>query len=114
MLCGAPDELVEQAVEQIRPHVDQVATYGTVWSMGSTAYFVGSGLLALGRTDEAVAMLERAVARERRGGLRQGRAAGPAPAGRGDRLTLSEPPGSPDRSGTRLVRVLVSVLALSP
>jgi hypothetical protein len=61
-ICGAPDEQVEHAVEQIRPHADQVATYGTVWSMGSTSYFVGSGLLALGRTAEAVAVLERAVA----------------------------------------------------
>ncbi len=60
-ICGAPDELLEQAVEQIRPHGDQVATYGTVWSMGSTAYFVGSGLLALGRTEEAVAVLEQAI-----------------------------------------------------
>ena len=36
------------------PSRDQVATYGTVWSMGSTAYFVGSGLLALGRVEEGV------------------------------------------------------------
>jgi hypothetical protein len=60
-ICGAPAELLERAVEQIRPHVDEVATYGTVWSIGSTAYFVGSGLLALGRTEEAVSMLEQAV-----------------------------------------------------
>ncbi len=62
VLCGAPAEVLEVAVDQIRPHVEEFATYGTVWSMGSTAYFVGSGLLALGRTDEAVAMLERALA----------------------------------------------------
>ena len=48
-------------MEQIRPYSDQVATYGTVWSMGSTAYFVGSGLLALGRTEEAVIVLEQAI-----------------------------------------------------
>ena len=64
-ICGGPEELLEQAVEQIRPHLDQVATYGTVWSMGSTAYFVGSGLLALGRTEEAVAVLEQARPGER-------------------------------------------------
>jgi len=62
VLCGAPEEVLEHAVEDIRPFVDQVATYGTVWSVGSTAYFVGSGLLALDRADEAVAMLERGLA----------------------------------------------------
>ena len=61
VLCDAADELVEQALEQVRPHVGQMATYGTVWSMGSVAYFVGSGLLALGRTEEAVAVLEQAI-----------------------------------------------------
>ena len=60
-ICAAPDELLERAVEQIRPYSDEVATYGTVWSMGSAAYFLGSGLLALGRTGEAVAVLQQAV-----------------------------------------------------
>ncbi len=62
VLCGDPTGVLAEAVEQLRPFVDQVATYGTVWSAGSTAYFVGSGLLALGRTEEAAAMLERGVA----------------------------------------------------
>jgi hypothetical protein len=62
VLAEAPPEALEQAVAQISPHAAQVASYGTVWSMGSTAYFVGSGLVALGRAGEGVAMLERALA----------------------------------------------------
>ena len=42
--------------------------------MGSTAYFVGSGLLALGRTDEAVAMLERGLAANVAAGCAKGEA----------------------------------------
>ena len=63
-----PAERLAAAVEELLPHVDQVATYGTVLSLGSTAYFVGSGLLALGRTEEAAAMLERAVEANREAG----------------------------------------------
>ena len=74
VLSGAPDEALERAVEDIRPFVDQVATYGTVWSVGSTAYFVGSGLLALGRTDEAVAMLQRGLAANVAAGCAKGEA----------------------------------------
>lgn len=57
-----PAERIARAVEELRPHVDQVATYGTVFSVGSTAYFVGSGLLALGRAEEATRLLDQAVA----------------------------------------------------
>ena len=62
VLAGGTPALIEQAIDQLRPFGDDIATYGTVWSMGPTSYFVGSGLLALGRTDEGVEMLQRALA----------------------------------------------------
>jgi tetratricopeptide (TPR) repeat protein len=59
----AGDGRLRHAVEQIRPFAHEVATYGSVQSFGSTAMFVGSGLLALGESrDEGLRLLERAVA----------------------------------------------------
>lgn len=47
-----------------------MATYGSVHSLGSAAYFVGSGLLALGDVEQARRHLEQAVATNRAGGCR--------------------------------------------
>jgi hypothetical protein len=46
---------------RIEPYADEHATYGSVLSAGSTAYFIGLGALALGDTDRAREALERAV-----------------------------------------------------
>ena len=46
VLRMAGDDRLGHAVEQIRPFAHEVATYGSVQSFGSTALFVGSGLLA--------------------------------------------------------------------
>ena len=59
-MAGHPG--LADAVEWIRPMADKVATYGSVYSLGSTAYFVGVGLAALGRTGEAQDYLEQALA----------------------------------------------------
>lgn len=67
----AGDDRLRTAVEEIRPHAGLFATYGSVHSLGSTALFVGSGLLALGEVDEARDLLVRAVAANRASGSRQ-------------------------------------------
>jgi DNA-binding SARP family transcriptional activator len=59
-LCGRTEGLAE-ALARIEPYADEHATYGSVLSAGSTAYFIGLGALALGDTDRAREALERAV-----------------------------------------------------
>jgi tetratricopeptide (TPR) repeat protein len=59
-LCGRTDGLAE-ALARIAAYADEHATYGSVLSAGSTAYFIGLGVLALGDTERARAELERAV-----------------------------------------------------
>jgi DNA-binding SARP family transcriptional activator len=59
-LCGRTDGLAE-ALARIEPYADEHATYGSVLSAGSTAYFIGLGALALGDTERARAALEQAV-----------------------------------------------------
>ena len=67
----AGDDRLRTAVEEIRPHAGLFATYGSVHSLGSTALFVGSGLLALGEVDEARDLFVQAVAANRASGSRQ-------------------------------------------
>ena len=55
-------EALSEAVDRILPYVDEVATYGSVASAGSTAYFAGRGLVALGDVDGGRHQLEDAVA----------------------------------------------------
>lgn len=83
----AGDDRLEDAVEQIRPYADVMATYGSVYSLGSAALFVGSGLRALGATDEARRHLVQAVAVNRAGGCK--------PWERVARTRLAELGGSP-------------------
>ncbi len=64
----AADDRLRDAVELIRPHAGLMATFGTVYSLGCTALFVGSGLAALGEVDEARKYLEHAVAANRAAG----------------------------------------------
>jgi DNA-binding SARP family transcriptional activator len=59
-LGGRRDELPE-AIARIEPFVHEHATYGSVLSAGSTAYFVGLGVLALGDAERARDALETAV-----------------------------------------------------
>ena len=68
-MAGHPG--LADAVEWIRPLADKVATYGSVYSLGSTAYFVGVGLAALGRTAEAQDYLEEALAANTAAGSRR-------------------------------------------
>ncbi|HET6939372.1 MAG TPA: hypothetical protein VFI19_12235, partial [Nocardioides sp.] len=59
-LSGRREELPD-ALARIEPFVHEHATYGSVLSGGSTAYFVGLGALALGERDRAREALETAV-----------------------------------------------------
>ncbi len=71
VLAMAEHPLLADAVEWIRPSADKVATYGSVYSLGSTAYFVGVGLAALGRAGEAQSYLEEALAANKAAGSRR-------------------------------------------
>jgi hypothetical protein len=59
-LCGRTEGIAE-ALARIEPYADEHATYGSVLSAGSTAYFVGLGALALGDAERGRAALEHAV-----------------------------------------------------
>ena len=61
VLAAVGDPDLEQAVAAIEPHLALTATYGSVYSLGSTALWSGIGLAALGRADEARAAFARAV-----------------------------------------------------
>lgn len=54
-------EELPDAIAKIEPYVHEHATFGSVLSAGSTAYFVGLGALALGETDRAREALETAL-----------------------------------------------------
>ena len=71
VLAMAGHPALADAVEWIRPLADKVATYGSVYSLGSTAYFVGVGLAALGRTAEAQDYLEVALVANTAAGSRR-------------------------------------------
>ncbi len=49
----SPPSELEDALARITPYADEVATYGSVLSAGSTWHFVGLGLQALGRGPDA-------------------------------------------------------------
>ena len=59
-ITGRLDE-VPAALERVEPYVDEMATYGSVISAGSTAYFIGIGAAALGDPARAERLLARAV-----------------------------------------------------
>ena len=62
VLVLADDPGLADAVERIRPYAGEVASYGSVLSLGSCALYVGSGLVALGQVDEGRTYLEAALA----------------------------------------------------
>jgi hypothetical protein len=64
-------EALPGTIAMISPFADEVATYGSVVSVGSANYFVGRGLVALGDLAEGRARLEDAVEMNARTGCRR-------------------------------------------
>ena len=69
VLAAAGDDRLSTVVERILPFAKDHATYGSVVSGGSTAYFAAVGLETLGRTAEARELLAVAVESNRAAGL---------------------------------------------
>lgn len=64
-------EALPETIAMISPFANEVATYGSVVSVGSANYFVGRGLVALGDLAEGRARLEDAVEMNARTGCRR-------------------------------------------